>query len=244
MLYRIVNRNAATLVIPLVFLSMTVQAPSARALDLHAYFDVEGNDPYRDSELVFSALQSDLLTPNGHGLRNELKKKQSRRLAMSDTSETLEGDVEFHLSAGAKTVFLQYHREDERTLVLFEIGDVRQPSLTNGIARDGVFDIYAIVRLPDDTVETVPFIALPNGSSFHFAVFNDRGLVSLMVNGQIVTRQVGDSPAAYLKFGDYLQAQDPETGKQAEYSGIRGFYRAQGITEDRLIFRHVQYTMD
>lgn len=48
----------------------------AYSQDLSTYFDIEGNSPYLDKEnLLFSAIDSKYVSKNGHGWRNELKRK-------------------------------------------------------------------------------------------------------------------------------------------------------------------------
>ena len=49
-------------------------------VNLAKYFDIEGNNPYKNDKLVFSALESIYLSNNGHGWRNELKKKEVFRM--------------------------------------------------------------------------------------------------------------------------------------------------------------------
>jgi hypothetical protein len=209
--------------------------------NLNRYFDFAGPSPYRGGTLVFSALNSRLLTKGGHGFRNELKKKQALRKTMYETAERLSGTVKFNLSPGAKTIILQYHRNDEHTLVLLYVADSENPRLLNGKAVDRIFDVYVDELDVGGKEREFPLTTLRNGEPLTFSMENDRGNVTVEVNGQRAAFRTQDSEGTYLKFGDYLQAKDPVTDRQAEHGDIPDFYAKNGITTDSIEFSNVIY---
>lgn len=214
-------------------------------LGLPPGFDVEGPDPVvsgpEGPELVFSALASRVLTSNGHGLRHEVKRRAQDRRPMADTSETLSATVGFALSPGAKTIVVQYHEGDTQTLFKLYIGDLADRRLTNGVASDGVFDVYARIDDPQGNEVVYPFLALRSGGRFSFALHADRGVITLTVDGKTVVQKTKDADGVFLKWGDYLQAQDPVTGRQEAHEGIPTFYERHGITVDTVTFGKVVY---
>jgi hypothetical protein len=207
------------------------------------YFLCEGNEPFRTGEkLTFSALASKCLTANGHGWRNELKIKQALRRDMSNTEETLTATVSFDLSNGAKTIFVQYHEASTKTLLKFYIADCESALCLNGKANDGIFDVFVRITDPVGIERTYPFITIKSGESFDFTLQNELGLVTVVVNGKKVSARAKDSENVYLKFGNYLQAQDPVTGMQETDKAKYGtFYQNHGITRDEVVFTNVTY---
>lgn len=69
----------------------------------------------------------------------------------------------------------------------------------------------------------------------------ETALVRFFDNGKTVSQKTKDAPGTYLKFGDYLQAQDAQTGQQEAHENIRDFYRLRGIVSDRIVFENVKY---
>ncbi len=228
-----------TVVLCLTLLQPTVS--TAQDTSILAFFDCEGNSPFVEDRLEFSALASKVLTKNGHGLRNELKRKASHRRSMYQTRESLSGTISYKLSMGAKTIVAQYHDGNTGTLFKLFVADIRDSHLGNGVAKDGIFDVFA--RIDDTAGKEVlyPFITIHGNGSFDFALAADNGLISLSINGKTVIQKTKDSPGVYLKFGDYLQAQDPETGKQESHGQIANFYERFGITQDKIVFENVKY---
>ena len=223
----------------LLFFSSTGWAADS---SLPEYFDCEGNPPFtREGPLFFSALQSRYLSPNGHGWRNELKKKAPLRKSMYETRESLSAKVTFRLSSGAKTVFVQYHEAGTGTLLMMFIGDIQNKALLNGIACDGIFDIYCRVTQEDGRSITLPLCTGHSGDTFPYRMENKNGEVTITLNEKTVSIRTKDAPMVYLKFGDYLQAQDPYTGKQHTQSDFETFYAGSHITEDEILFEDLVF---
>ena len=182
------------------------------AAKLQEYFDCEGDDPYRNNgELQFSALSSKLLTANGHGWRNELKKKSELRKSMYTTREKLSATVQADLSPGVKTMIVQYHDNAQGTLLKVFLADIQNGKIINGIANDGIFDIYAVFTKPDGSEMVSPLAAYRPGEPVTFSVENREGTITVSVDAVSVTETVKDCEGAYFKFGNYLQAQDAIT---------------------------------
>ena len=232
------------ILIPILFFTFVAQAQAQQKVnDISQYFNCEGNLPYTESgELRFSALASRFLTRNGSGWRNELSKKQDLRKSMYETSEALSGTVSFFLSPGSKTIFVQYHDISTGTILKVCIADTFRKNVFNGIPNDGIFDIFMCVNEPDGVERTYPFLAIESGSSFEFTMENECGDITVSINGMKIRRTSGDSKDAYLKFGDYLQAQDPATGEQEKNKNRYGeFYEQHGMQQDELVFTGLAY---
>jgi hypothetical protein len=225
----------------ILFVFVLVWCVHAQSRDWDSYFDCEGIHPVKNGYLEFSALASKVLTSNGHGLRNELKRKTQDRTEMYKTSEMLSGSISYELSRGAKTIVVQYHEGDTNTLFKLYIADIEDPRLQNGKARDGIFDIFA--RIDDLEGEEVifPLSMISGNGRFEFSLENKFGEITLNVNGTSIMQKTKNSKGVYLKFGDYLQAQDPVTGKQEEHSMIPSFYERNSITIDRIVFENLKY---
>jgi hypothetical protein len=209
---------------------------------LDKYFSIEGNNPYiSDNCLAFDALKSKYLSPNGHGWRNELKKKDALRRDLYNTVESISADITFRCSPGVKTVFTQYHENNTSTLLLLFIADINDKQLSNGIAKDGVFDIYFIATQPNGNKVKMPLGVAKSNETFKYSVMNQNGNIEIGFNDKVVKIKLKDSPKVYLKIGNYLQAQDSITGNQSEQRDFEFFYRTNGIVEDEIVFKNVVY---
>lgn len=228
---------------PILAIGWLLQGPGAMAQtdDLQQWFDYEGARPFRGDRLEFSALDSQTLTQNGHGIRNELKRKDRDRRSMYETSESLSGTIAYQLSPGAKTIVIQYHEGDTETLFKLYVADVQDKHLINGIANDGVFDVYARIKDVEGKEKVYPFLSIPGRGEFDFTLTANHGTISITIAGKTVSQKTQDSQGVFLKFGDYLQAQDPVTDQQATHAQIPDFYKKQGITVDHITFTNVKY---
>lgn len=213
----------------------------AQETALGRFFDYEGKPPFVGERLEFSALGSDVLTSNGHGLRNELKRKVTQRRSMYQTNERLAGTISYQLSKGSKTIVAQYHEGNTETLFKLYVADIKDRRLDNGIANDGIFDIYAKIDDTNGKEILHPFLSIQGDGKFDFDLSVAEGTIHLTINGKTVSQKTKDAPGTYLKFGDYLQAQDAQTGQQEAHENIRDFYRLRGIVSDRIVFEDVKY---
>lgn len=215
---------------------------------IQSLFDLEGGDenldPYRSNDtLVFDALQARHVTPSGNGWRHEYKMAIERRLAMSETSEDFGARITPVLSTGSKTIVAQYHGGDTGTLVKVYVSDTNESRHDDSVANNGIFDVYARLRTDDSESETIlNFGTIRSGQSFDLVLTNRRGLVYVSALGVEDSMRVSDSDGAYLKFGNYLQAQDAETGKDIEDSSDwADFYSDARITQSQVTFSNINY---
>lgn len=200
---------------------------------LAACLEYEGLDPFREDHLEFRALDSRVLTANGHGYRNELKVSVPDRRDMNETQESLSAEITPFLSPGAKTIVVQYHEAGTGTSLKLYV---------DGSLRHQTFLVYARIKGEDGVERAFPLGQIASGQSFLLNLENDRGWLRLGVNGRFVEQRLWNSPRVYLKFGDYLQAQDPVTKEPTAHDAIPDFYPRHGIDQDLVIFRQVVYT--
>lgn len=212
------------------------------AQELSTYFDIEGNSPYLDKEnLLFSAIDSKYVSKNGHGWRNELKKKKAFRKSMFETYEIISSNILFDLSNGSKTIVTQYHQQDTSTLLLVYIADIKSKKLINGKANDGIFDMYVIYKNGSNKKVVLPITTLNPNTIYSYYFGNSFGNIKIVVNEKEVQFKTKDSQKVYLKFGDYLQAQNPITNKRIAKEDFNDFYK-QNIKTDKIEFRKISYT--
>ncbi len=210
-------------------------------------FDIEGgtNDlnPRRGDNLVFDALAAKHVTPNGNGWRHEYKMARENRRRMHEIDETFSATITPSLSSGSKTIVAQYHGGGLGTLVKLYISDTNEKNLSDSLGDNGVFDLYARVKTSSSSSETVvKFGTIRSGESFDLVLKNNRGRVTVSTQGISRTLSVDDSDGAYLKFGNYLQAQDPITmEKTSDSDDWASLYRRLGITRSVVTFSDVGY---
>ena len=210
---------------------------------LQSIFDTEGDSPYiSDDLLTFDALKSQHTTPNGNGWRNELKVKKELRVGISETYEEFDTRVTINMSPGSKTIVAQHHASDTGTLMKVYISDTNESGFINSKAADGIFDVYARLRKDDGSEAKHALGTMTSGESFDLRVVNNYGLVSVEAFGETASLNVKDDSAAYFKFGNYLQAQDPYTLAKVEDSNDFGsFYEDFGITRSEIRMKNTKY---
>ena len=177
-------------------------------------------------EMKFSALETQHETRNGRGWRHELKIKSSGdyRVAMTKVYELFKARIKADLSNGSKTIVAQHHAKIAATITKLYISDLNEGGFKNApdgtkpdsVAMNGIFDVYIGLAKEDGSGETKYLLTtIRSGESFDFEEENDHGKVTVKINDQkIKTISVNDSSESYFKFGNYHQAQNPETGKQ------------------------------
>ncbi|WP_418320664.1 polysaccharide lyase family 7 protein [Piscinibacter sakaiensis] len=213
--------------------------------NLRSTFEVEGPSPYSADgcAMVFDALAAQYTTSNGHGWRHELKIPSRLRTGMTRTSETLVADFTVDLSKGGKTIITQYHAEGTGTIVKVYVADSAESGFLNSVANDGIFDVYVrILPAGSSSEEKMALGTIVSGNTFQLSVSNQRGNVSVSAFGRTKTAAVADGGASYLKFGNYLQSQDPVSLQNC--SPFAGCYAAYGIVEAKVTMRNVSYSRD
>jgi hypothetical protein len=211
--------------------------------DLEKYFDVEGNSPFVTSTLLrFDPLASKYVTPNGHGWRNELTIKEDIRTYLYKTYEHFSADIAVNLSKGSKTIISQFHGSGTGTLVKVYLSDTSESGFYNSQSTDGIFDVYVRMLGTDGKERKYPLGVIKSGASMHLDIVNNHGDVTVTALGNSARQQVKDGSGAFFKFGNYLQAQDPDTMEQVENSDdFAYFYSSHNITTSILDFTKVTY---
>ncbi len=193
--------------------------------------------------MVFDALNGRVVTPNGNGWRHEMKIEEAQRIAMTDAYEDFSATIRADLSDGAKTIVAQHHAGDTGTIVKLYISDSAESGFIDSVANNGIFDVYVRMARSDGSGEEKRALGtIRSGDEFSFRVLNDYGVVTVTALGEEFTLKVEDSSDSYLKFGNYLQAQDPSTLDQVDDSDDWAeFYRDAGITESVITFVNVNH---
>jgi|GEM_PF-2242367 len=207
-------------------------------------WDIEGHDPTVGDTMVFDALVAQHITPNGNGWRHELKIKEENRVAMTNVYENFQANIHLNLSDGSKTIVAQHHASDTGTIMKLYVSDTSESGFNDSIANNGIFDVYVRLAKEDGSGEEKKALGTAvSGDSFDFQVINDHGYVTVSAMGETFSLTIEDSSESYLKFGNYLQAQDAETGDDVESSDDFGqFYIDAGITDSILTFSNLSYT--
>ncbi|MEI6896338.1 MAG: discoidin domain-containing protein [Psychromonas sp.] len=207
-------------------------------------WDTEGYDPTVGSTMVFDALTAQHITPNGNGWRHELKIKEDERVAMTEVYEDFQATIHLNLSDGSKTIVAQHHASDTGTIMKLYVSDSSESGFTDSIANNGIFDVYVRLAKEDGSGEEKKSLGTAvSGDSFDFQVINDHGNVTVSAFGESFNLSIEDSSESYLKFGNYLQAQDSESLEDIEDSDdFEQFYIDAGITESELTFSNLSYT--
>ena len=206
-------------------------------------WELEGYDPIVGNTMMFDALIAQHTTSSGSGWRHELKIKSSERVAMTESYEDFSANVRLDLSTGSKTIISQFHASDTGTIMKLYVADSSETGFYNSIANDGIFDVFVRLLNVDGTGEQKKALGtIESGDNFDFQVINDHGYVTVTALGETFSLQIEDSPASYLKFGNYLQAQDAVTGDKVESADdFAQFYADAGIIESEATFTNINY---
>lgn len=228
-------------------LPATAQDFTPRA-DLEKLFAVEGKVPYAvpyDGTLHFSALDSRYDSGHGHGYRNELKIADKARLVAARTREHFSARVTPTLPDGAKTIVAQYHVEGLDTILKVYVQDTADRQGLDGKEGNGVFDILVRILGTDGKEVTTALGTVRSGASFDLDIRLVAGVAQVTVDSGGVVRRTepthvkADERKIYFKFGDYLQARDPDTGAHTTSADKWGrYYSLHGIGGSRIDFGH------
>ncbi|GAC26174.1 hypothetical protein GMES_3901 [Paraglaciecola mesophila KMM 241] len=206
-------------------------------------WDQEGSDPTVGNTFVFKALEEKYVTPNGNGWRHELKIKEELRVAMTKVYENFSANIKVEMSDGSKAIVAQHHASDTGTIMKLYVSDNSESGFIDSTANNGIFDVYVRLAKADGSGEEKKALGtIQSGDNFDFQVINDHGNVTVSAFGKSFNLDIEDSSASYLKFGNYLQAQDPITREDVDDSSDwADFYADQGITVSKLTFSNVNY---
>jgi len=209
-------------------------------------WDMRGENPTVGDSLVFKPLTTKFVTPKGNGWRHELKIKSNKRAVIKDVYEDFKANLRLNLSNGSKTIFAQYYAAGKGTIMKLYISDAKESGVEDGVANNGIFDVYVILA-EDDILNAgktkKPLGTVNTGDNFDFQIVNVNGYIAVNALGESVNSIVIDDAESYLVFGNYLQAQDPNTAKYVTKPEQYGqFYKNAGITNSELIFSHLSYT--
>jgi hypothetical protein len=215
---------------------------------LEQLFEAEGKVPYSapyDGSLHFSALDSKYDSGHGHGYRNELKVADKARLPLPRTREHFAARVTPVLPMGAKTIVAQYHVEGLDTILKVYVQDTADRQGLDGKEANGVFDILVRILGTDGKEATTALGTVRSGASFDLDIRFQAGVAQVTANAGGEVRRTGpvrikaDERKIYFKFGDYLQARDPDTGAHTTSAEQWDrYYRQHGITGSRIDFSH------
>lgn len=218
---------------------------------LERLFDVEGRSPYTapyDGTLRFGALDSKYDSGHGHGYRNELKIADRLRRSAAQTREHFAARVTAQLPDGAKTIVAQYHVEGLDTIVKVYVQDTADRQGLDGKADNGVFDILVRMLGTEGKEITTALGTVRSGQPFDLDIRFAGGDAIVSAIGQDGVRREGhvrikpDERAIYFKFGDYLQALDPDTGKHTTSSAQWDrYYAAKRITAEHVAFANTMF---
>jgi len=222
---------------------------------LNKLFEAEGNSPFTspyDGTLNFSAFTSRFTTANGHGYRNELKIAKKSRLPIEQTHEHFSAIVTPTLPNGARTIVAQYHVEGLETIVKVYVQDTEDGQLLDGKSGNGVFDVVAKMSDSSGKDAATALGTVRSGESFGLDIRFEHGDATVAVktarHGSLQTARTrikGDKRNIYFKFGDYLQAVDPDT-KELTSSPARWdeYFRRNGIDGSRISFSRMIFVRD
>lgn len=206
-------------------------------------------------EMSFDALAAQHTTPNGNGWRHELKIKSSGdyRVGMTELYELFKAKIHVNLDPGAKTIVAQHHAADTATITKLYIADLNEGGFepapdgteSDSVAMNGIFDVYIRLAKADGSGETKHLLTtVQTGDSFYFEEENDHGVVTVKINGQsLESISVDDSSASYFKFGNYLQAQNPETNEKlsSDEQDLWPAFYAEYFSESVITFTEMSY---
>lgn len=190
--------------------------------------------------LEFSAIESKHLTENGHGWRNEVKKKKELRTSMYSTHEKISCSLILKMDNGLKTIITQYNAGGTGIVLLLVVSDYDGSSLLNGKYNDGIFDVYVRYIDVNNRSNTVPITTIKSNEIIEYSMENNRGNIKISIDQKTVELNTKDSESVYLKFGDYLQAQYPKTKMYLKHKDYEEFY--ENVVNNKVIFQNFKYT--
>lgn len=207
---------------------------------LERLFVAEGKSPYPApyaGTLHFSALESRYDSGHGHGYRNELKIADGLRRPAALTRERFSARVTAELPAGAKTIIAQYHVEGLDTILKVYLQDPMA---------SGAFDILVRILGTDGRETATTLGRVRSGVPFDLDIVFDAGEAQVSARTAEGLRQTErtrikpDPRKIYFKFGDYLQALDPATGKHTIVAAKWDeYYRLHHIDSSRISFANL-----
>lgn len=208
---------------------------------IYSNFEAEGRSPFvNNTTMVFDALAEKIVTPNGNGWRHELKLIESLRREMSKNYEQFAADLKVDLSTGGKLIALQYHAQDTGTIVKVYISDSDEAGFLNSIANDGIFDVYVRMKpISGGSEDKYALGTIKSGQTFRLTSTNNYGMMTVSAFSRSRTLQVAEGGASYLKFGNYLQSQDPVGGEKC--SDFAACYAKFGIVVSKVAMSNVVY---
>jgi hypothetical protein len=149
------------------------------------------------------------------------------------------------LPDGAKTIVAQYHVEGLDTILKVYVQDTADRQGLDGKEGNGVFDILVRILGTDGKEATTALGTVRSGASFDLDIRFAAGVAQVAVDSAGTmrhtepTRIKADERTIYFKFGDYLQARDPDTGAHTTSAEKWDrYYRAHGIAASRIDFSH------
>jgi hypothetical protein len=222
--------------------SSSVASGGAIPAAIYTNFEAEGSSPFvNGNAMVFKALVEKVVTSNGNGWRHELKLIKDLRQGMTKNYEYFKADVKVDLSKGGKLIALQYHAEDTGTIVKVYVSDSDESGFINSIAKDGIFDVYVRMKpASGGSEEKYALGTIKTGESFTLTSTNNYGKVTVSAFSKSKTLSVADGGASYLKFGNYLQSQDPVGS--AKCSDFAACYAKFGITSSTITMSNISYS--
>ncbi|WP_232824674.1 discoidin domain-containing protein [Algibacillus agarilyticus] len=212
-------------------------------------FDLEGDNPHplvNSKTLAFVPLETKYTTSGGGGWRHEYKIKTSERKAMYSTYETFSATYKMDLSNGAKTIVAQTHGSTISTLMKVYVADSSESGFIDSVANNGIFDVYVRLRGTDGNEVKTALGTITSGGSFDLSMVNNYGTMTITAFGVSAQLKVENDEATYLKFGNYMQSQDPvtreECGTRGDSDSWAECFEEFGITTSKATVTDVSYT--
>lgn len=228
----------------------SITGPAMPKENFEQHFETEGDSPYQaDGSQVFDAFSSDVRTENGNGIRNENKVKEEDRVAMSDSNESFSATVTPDISPGSQAIISQWHGAEEGALVKLYVDDqsedVQAKGTENGVAGDGIFDVYTRYTDSSGVEQFVSHGTIKEGESLDVAFDKKGNDFSANVNGTSADFTVIDDPEVYFKYGMYLQTKDPVSGDKAKPNeGGMDILAENNITKAVATFDNANFTRE
>ena len=227
-----------------------ITAPPSSQAEFEQHFETEGNSPYQaDGTQFFDAFASDVRTVNGNGIRGENKIKEEDRVAMDQSNESFSATITPDISPGSQAIISQWHGQDEGALVKLYVDDqdggVQTAGAENGVAGDGVFDVYTVYKDDKGDQHRINHGTITEGESLDVNFEKNGNDFSANVNGVAADFSVIDDPEVYFKYGMYLQTKDPMSGEKAQPDdGGMEILERNNITKASALFENASFTRE